>query len=709
MTAEPDTSICWFAGAMYNKDDQLPRFIREGIWETGIADKLAVQIRNMQPGQRIAIKAAYTRKKDLPFDNKGQSVSVMQIRATGTIVENPGDGRTVRVRWDDAAAPREWYFFTVRQTLWRVEPYDWTTQALIAFAFHGESQDLTRFQNAPFWKARFGTDAERFPWIPFYREFADRLLEFRQDRARLLGVIRKVAANVDNLEYLEDLTDICPFTMMGIFNRQMLHTKRTLIARELGALLGVAATVPTQFDGVPTLNNQNSWFFGPEDKRDAGDIEALWTVFARGLDLAKDESDATAALFVAAYDAAMEKKGVKWNLSMGLYWANPWTFPTLDGQSRQLLAKEFELDVTLKTQPCSGAEYLELKGALEQLFADNRQSVHSFPELSLQAWRQTDVAETNEVDSSLKAVEAAEVGHMRYGVQDIVADGCFVAPAEIERMLGRLRIKKNLILQGPPGTGKTWLAKRLAFALIGRKAEGNVRVVQFHPTLSYEDFVRGWRPSGEGKLTLVDGVFMEAVQAALASPQEPIVVLIEEINRGNPAQIFGELLTLLEAGKRSAEHAVELCYPDATGARSKLYLPENLYVVGTMNVADRSLALVDMALRRRFAFVDLAPQLNDAWRTWVMERGGLDAETVARIRSGMVALNEQIASDLRLGSQFCIGHSFVTPTEPVLAGQSDAWFQAVVETEIGPLLETYWFDEPKNAKKAAAELIKAWR
>ena len=152
----------------------------------------------------------------------------------------------------------------------------------------------------------------------------------------------------------------------------------------------------------------------------------------------------------------------------------------------------------------------------------------------------------------------AELG--RFTVEDIVDDGCFVDQQRISSILNRLRSKKNLILQGPPGTGKTWLAKRLAWALVGRKDASRVRAVQFHPNLSYEDFVRGWRPSSDGTLDLVDGPFLEMLEAATRDAEGTYVLVIEEVNRGNPAQILGEMLTLLEADKRNPDSALELTY-----------------------------------------------------------------------------------------------------------------------------------------------------
>ena len=186
------------------------------------------------------------------------------------------------------------------------------------------------------------------------------------------------------------------------------------------------------------------------------------------------------------------------------------------------------------------------------------------------------------------------------------------------------------------------------------------------------------------------------------------MVVIEEINRGNPAQVFGELLTLLEAGKRTPSEALELCYPDADGVRRPVHIPENLHVIGTMNIADRSLALVDLALRRRFAFVGLEPRLGPAWRNWVVSACGVDAALASDIERRMAELNEQIAADARLGKQFRIGHSYVTPVHRLDAGSTRRWFQQVVATEIGPLLEEYWFDSPEEARHATSLMLQGW-
>ena len=198
----------------------------------------------------------------------------------------------------------------------------------------------------------------------------------------------------------------------------------------------------------------------------------------------------------------------------------------------------------------------------------------------------------------------------QYTLQSILQEGCFLPKPKLQTILSRLKSKKNLILQGPPGTGKTWLARRLAYALIGHKDDARVRRLQFHPNLSYEDFIRGLRPNADGRLDLVDGPFLASITQAVNDPDSAHVIVIEEINRGNPAQIFGEMLTLLEADKRNPDEALILQHPKNPDER--VHIPPNLHVIGTMNIADRSIALVDLALRRRFAFIDLVPNL---WRS----------------------------------------------------------------------------------------------
>ena len=290
-----------------------------------------------------------------------------------------------------------------------------------------------------------------------------------------------------------------------------------------------------------------------------------------------------------------------------------------------------------------------------------------------------------------------------YAVSDIVSEGCFLEENTLAMILERFESKKNLILQGPPGTGKTWLAKKLAFALIGQKDDTRVSQFQFHPNLSYEDFIRGYRPDSDGRLNLVDGPFLRLIEEAKADTSKRYVMVIEEINRGNPAQILGEMLTLLEADKRSPGEGLRLAH--ARRDDERIHIPPNVYVIGTMNLADRSIALVDLALRRRFAFADLAPNFGNTWQDWVHGQFGVPTDILENIRGSITSLNERIENDHSLGPQFCIGHSYLTPSPGTDIRDPVQWFKQVVDTEIGPLLEEYWFDRTYEEAKRAREAL----
>lgn len=723
---------CWFVGAAYGgTDDQTPRFLHEGIWENGYQDKYLDAVKSIQVGDRIAIKSSYTRKHDLPFDNRGQTVSVIAIKAIGTVKSNLGDGRTLKVDWNPFDPPREWYFYTNRSTVWRVLPGDWTTDALIGFTFEDKAQDINRFRNAPYWRERFGDSAidnRRFNWTRFFEAVADKLLTFRNRRDELIAGIHFIASKVDGLSNLQDqfadgssgpLKDICPFTAMGIFNRGITDANRKAIASELASLLGVSEPVPDSFEGIPILNNQKSWFFGFGNKRQPDDIDTLWEAFAQAIAFAESDDAEARSAFVLAYDNATQRYNVGWNLTMGLYWIRPWNYPTLDSQSQRYISKKLNIQIGMNGPKgrCNASDYLAVLDTLEARFLEDAYPVHSFPELSLAAWLFKDSgtsahpnatdpdAQDDEADATPEAeVTAAPIEP--YSVDDILTDGCFIAREKLEKILERLRTKKNLILQGPPGTGKTWLAKRLAFALMGQRDDSKVRAVQFHPNLSYEDFIRGWRPVGDGKLTLVDGPFVEMMKAAAKDSTSRHVVVIEEINRGNPAQIFGEILTLLEVDKRTPNEALELSYKRSDGER--VFIPDNLYVIGTMNIADRSLALVDLALRRRFAFIDLEPTLGKPWHDWVQSQCAIDSEILVEIEKRLITLNNEISADAGLGPQFRVGHSYVTPPFGIPISDARKWFRQVVDTEIGPLLDEYWFDALEKSRKARERLLEGF-
>jgi hypothetical protein len=288
-----------------------------------------------------------------------------------------------------------------------------------------------------------------------------------------------------------------------------------------------------------------------------------------------------------------------------------------------------------------------------------------------------------------------------YTEEHLINEGCFIDKQQLQAILNSLRLKKNIILQGPPGTGKTWLAKRLANIFVGYKDSNNIKAIQFHPNMSYEDFIRGYRPTSDGKLALIDGPFLEIINQAKSDAQSNYVIVIEEINRGNPAQIFGEMLTLLEADKRNPNEALELTYQHQN--EKGVFIPDNLYVIGTMNIADRSLAMLDFALRRRFAFYHLSPHFGENWLNYMQEKHAFSPQQLQDIKHRIEALNQYISNDSSLGKAFTIGHSYFTCSNQKMTAQD--WFKHIVRSEIEPLLEEYWFGEPEKFSDAMNILL----
>ena len=271
-------------------------------------------------------------------------------------------------------------------------------------------------------------------------------------------------------------------------------------------------------------------------------------------------------------------------------------------------------------------------------------------------------------------------------------DGLFLEDRQFRQILDSISLRKNLILQGPPGVGKTFIARRVAWCLMGHKDHECVEMVQFHQSYAYEDFVQGWRPTEHGGFTLRNGVFFEFCERAKQQPDKKFVFIIDEINRGNLSRIFGELLMLIEADKRGPEHAIALTYGSSD---ERFSVPDNVHLLGLMNTADRSLAIVDYALRRRFAFEALKPAYgNGKFREFLLE-ADVEPNLVDRIDRNLGTLNERIRHDKDLGPGFEIGHSYFVPEESA----DEQWYRATVETQIVPLLREYWFDLPDQVNE----------
>lgn len=281
-----------------------------------------------------------------------------------------------------------------------------------------------------------------------------------------------------------------------------------------------------------------------------------------------------------------------------------------------------------------------------------------------------------------------------YSKEDFLKE-VYLTEREYDRLSSLLRVKKNVILQGAPGVGKTFMAKRLAYSIMGCKDPERVKLVQFHQSYSYEDFIMGYRPS-EGGFELKTGAFYDFCKRAADDPDNDYFFVIDEINRGNLSKIFGELFMLVEPDKRGV--SLQLLY-----ANEQFSVPANLYLIGMMNTADRSLAMMDYALRRRFAFYRIEPAFtSDGFRAY---RDGLASESFDRLIAVVGQLNDVIAADDSLGWGFKIGHSYfcgIREATPERLAQ-------IVDFELVPLLEEYWFDEPAKMADWSARLRNAIR
>ena len=273
--------------------------------------------------------------------------------------------------------------------------------------------------------------------------------------------------------------------------------------------------------------------------------------------------------------------------------------------------------------------------------------------------------------------------------QDKFLEEVYIDEDKYNTLVNLLMNKKNLIVQGAPGVGKTFMAKRLAYSIMGQKDINRVMMVQFHQSYSYEDFVMGYRPSKEG-FELRSGSFYNFCKVAEEDSENEYFFIIDEINRGNLSKIFGELFMLIEADKRGEKNKIQLLYSDEL-----FFIPKNVYIIGLMNTADRSLAMIDYALRRRFAFFDLKPGFDTyGFKDYQKQLNDYNFDNLIEV---MKELNQEIREDESLGGGFRIGHSYLCN---IKAEDLEDKLNYIVEYELIPLLKEYWFDE--------AEKIEYW-
>lgn len=826
----------------------------------------------------------------------------------------------------------------------------------------------------------------QFEWIDFYSEFATKLLEFKNNRAELIADIQSAYSAINmklpKLEREDSIIDIDPFTVFGLFNKGITNANRIAILESFATVFNIKSKVPNNFDGIPVLNNLKATYYGFKDDRQAADIDNLWGLYESAINLAEKDDEANREIFTKWYDTVHDQLGIRWNITMGLYWIRPYEFINLDSINRRFIVDPDNMPVDfvnsvkkkLNKVPYA-AEYLAIKDACLRALKDGNYEYKNYPELSYRAWivskqvnqekaevkgkksskaaflrwfapliqalrdlggsgtpaearakiieneqlsedeinqtrgknnvnkfenevafarnylvnagyidksvygiwtltaagksvdmtsemasdifknvlssspskqgKNTDALADEDVHtvrywlyapgegscmwdefytSGIMAIGWGEIGDLstfdskdamkikmrevideslsyknaahatwqfanemkigdivfvKKGMHQIIGRGVvmsdyeydntrddeyknirqvdwthngewphpgqavmktltditsytdyveklnslfedeteedaedvektyppytkedflsevFMPEEEYDKLSGILRIKKNIILQGAPGVGKTFVAKRIAFSMMGVKDVERVMMVQFHQSYSYEDFIMGFRPSTDG-FELKRGAFYNFCKKAEIDGDNDYFFIIDEINRGNLSKIFGELFMLIENDKRGV--SLQLLYSD-----EKFSVPKNIYIIGMMNTADRSLAMLDYALRRRFAFFEIKPGFTtDGFREYRMS---LENEKFDKLIACVESLNNVISNDESLGDGFCIGHSYFCNLLPDTI--NDQILSGIVEYELIPLLKEYWFDEPTKVKDWSSNLRSA--
>ena len=826
----------------------------------------------------------------------------------------------------------------------------------------------------------------QFEWINFYSEFATKLLEFKNNRAELIADIQSAYSAINmklpKLEREDSIIDIDPFSVFGLFNKGITNANRIAILESFATVFNIKSKVPNNFDGIPVLNNLKATYYGFKDDRQVADIDNLWGLYESAINLAEKDDAANREIFTKWYDTVHDQLGIRWNITMGLYWIRPYEFINLDSINRGFIVDpdnmpvDFVNSVKKKLNKVPYAsEYLAIKDACLHALKDSDYEYKNFPELSYRAWivskqvnqekaevkgkksskaaflrwfapliqalrdlggsgtpaearakiienEQLSEDEINQtrgknnvnkfenevafarnylvnagyidksvygiwtlteagksvdmtsemasdifknvlssspskqgknidaladedvhtvrywlyapgegscmwdefytsgimaigwgvigdlstfdskdamkikmrevIDESLSYKNAAhatwqfanemkigDIVFVKKGMHQIIGRGVvmsdyeydntrddeyknirqvdwthngvwphpgqavmktltditsytdyveklnslfedeteedaedvektyppytkedflsevFMPEEEYDKLSGILRIKKNIILQGAPGVGKTFVAKRIAFSMMGVKDVKRVMMVQFHQSYSYEDFIMGFRPSTDG-FELKRGAFYNFCKKAEIDGDNDYFFIIDEINRGNLSKIFGELFMLIENDKRGV--SLQLLYSD-----EKFSVPKNIYIIGMMNTADRSLAMLDYALRRRFAFFEIKPGFTtDGFREYRMS---LENEKFDKLIACVESLNNVISNDESLGDGFCIGHSYFCNLLPDTI--NDQVLSGIVEYELIPLLKEYWFDEPTKVKDWSSNLRSA--
>ncbi len=377
--------------------DETSTFVENGTWENRHERKYDSLINSVLVGDKIALQWSHKNMQDSPFAKYGEHIPAMEICAVGTVKHNPGDGKNLKVDWQSCDPTRKWCFSNSWRTITRIQSDTQGGDALINFIFKNQMQDVDSFKNSPSIRERYSDwdlYRSRFTWIGFYEEIANKLLRFRNRPEFLISGIHKIASKIDCFTDFHDrfadsstgpLQDICPFTVMSIFNRETIDRDRQWIAGELAALLGVTTPVPDSFPFEVIPNNQDLRFFSYAKNRHPDEITNLWDVFSSAIAFADFDKIDSPDTFINLYNKAIQQDGVVRNITKGLYWARPWTFLALDSHSQDYIRTRLGIDDEYNNPESYhlADNYLNLIDSVKYCFQHEDSPSHAFPELSL--------------------------------------------------------------------------------------------------------------------------------------------------------------------------------------------------------------------------------------------------------------------------------------------------------------------------------------